>query len=149
MKELETFEPACQYLIGIMSEFKDVLESKVEALQQIEWIYHKGTVKVCRPDDKGRKKRCKVGMDYWSKIILSADDANTIWNEFRTFFAKSYLVKMDRIELNEEIGQYEFIAKGLMGDEVECRIYTPNEWNIPQIRISGFVSSKYRSMDQD
>ena len=41
MKELETFEPACQYLIDIMSEFKDVLESKVEALQQIEWIYHK------------------------------------------------------------------------------------------------------------
>ena len=32
MKELETFESACQYLIGIMSEFKDVLESKVEAL---------------------------------------------------------------------------------------------------------------------
>lgn len=69
MKELETFEPACQYLIGIMSEFKDVLESKVEALQQIEWIYHKGTVKVCRPDDKGRKKRCKVGMDFLPKVI--------------------------------------------------------------------------------
>ena len=71
MKELETFEPACQYLIDIMSEFKDVLESKVEALQQIEWIYHKGTVKVCQPDDKGRKKRCKVGMDYWSNYFIS------------------------------------------------------------------------------
>ena len=47
----------------------------------------------------------------------------------------------------EELLRYEFKAKNPKGDEVSCSIYLPNEWNIPQIGILGFVSPRYKKAD--
>lgn len=149
MQELQTFESACKYITGTMSEFKDLIVSKFEMLQYVEWIYNKGTTKVCKADENGKKKRCKVGIVYQSKTGLSVDIVEEIWMEFKSYFGNSNLPKLERITSNEEIGRYVFVALNDTGDEVECVINTPGEWNIPLIGITGFVSARYRNSDFD
>ena len=149
MQELQTFESACKYITGTMSDFKDLIVSKFEVLQYIEWTYSKGTTKVCKADENGKKKRCKVGIGYQSKTGLSVDIVEEIWMEFKSYFGNSNLPKLERITGNEEIGRYVFVALNDIGDEVECKINTPGEWNIPLIGITGFVSARYRNSDFD
>ena len=149
MQELQTFESACKYITGTMSEFKDLIVSKFEVLQYIEWTYSKGITKVCKADENGKKKRCKVGIGYQSKTRLSVDIVEEIWLGFKSYFGNSNLPKLERITGNEEIGRYVFVALNDIGDEVECVIKTPGEWNIPLIRITGFVSARYRNSDFD
>lgn len=36
-----------------------------------------------------------------------------------------------------------------LGDQVDCSIYLPNEWNIPQISLSGYLTARYRACDLD
>ena len=55
--------------------------------------------------------------------------------------------KIERITGNEEIGRYVFVALNDIGDEVECVINISGEWNIPLIRITGFVSARYKNID--
>ena len=149
MKEQYSFESVCKYITATMSEFKDLIVSKFEVLQYIEWTYSKGTTKVCKADENGKKKRCKVGIGYQSKTGLSVDIVEEIWMEFKSYFGNSNLPKLERITGNEEIGRYVFVALNDIGDEVECKINTPGEWNIPLIRITGFVSARYRNSDFD
>ena len=147
MQELQTFESACKYITGTMSDFKDLIVSKLEVLQYVEWTYNKGSTKVCKADENGKKKRCKVGIGYQSKTGLSVDIVEEIWMEFKSYFGNSNLPKLERITGNEEIGRYVFVALNDIGDEVECKINTPGEWNIPLIRITGFVSARYKNTD--
>ena len=149
MQELQTFESACKYITGTMSDFKDLIVSKLEVLQYVEWTYNKGSTKVCKADENGKKKRCKVGIGYQSKTGLSVDIVEEIWMEFKSYFGNSNLPKLERITGNEEIGRYVFVALNDIGDEVECKINTPGEWNIPLIGITGFVSARYRNSDFD
>ena len=149
MQELQTFESACKYITGTMSEFKDLIVSKFEVLQYLEWTYNKGTTKVCKADENGKKKRCKVGIGYQSKTGLSVDIVEEIWMEFKSYFGNSNLPKLERITGNEEIGRYVFVALNDIGDEVECVINISGEWNIPLIGIRGFVSARYRNSDID
>ena len=149
MQELQTFESACKYITGTMSDFKDLIVSKFEVLQYVEWTYNKGSTKVCKADENGKKKRCKVGIGYQSKTGLSVDIVEEIWMEFKSYFGNSNLPKLERITGNEEIGRYVFVALNDIGDEVECKINTPGEWNIPLIGITGFVSARYRNSDFD
>lgn len=88
MENLCIFEVADMYFVENISEFKEVLSDKVDALKNVDWIYNKGTVKTCQPDETGRKKRCKVGLEYRSKIELSISDVDIIWNEFSVFLKK-------------------------------------------------------------
>ena len=147
MQELQTFESACKYITGTMSDFKDLIVSKLEVLQYVEWTYNKGSTKVCKADENGKKKRCKVGIGYQSKTGLSVDIVEEIWMEFKSYFGNSNLPKLERITGNEEIGRYVFVALNDIGDEVECKINTPGEWNIPLIGIKGFVSARYKNID--
>ena len=149
MQELQTFESACKYITGTMSDFKDLIVPKLEVLQYVEWTYNKGSTKVCKADENGKKKRCKVGIGYQSKTGLSVDIVEEIWMEFKSYFGNSNLPKLERITGNEEIGRYVFVALNDIGDEVECKINTPGEWNIPLIGITGFVSARYRNSDFD
>ena len=147
MKEQYSFESVCKYITATMSEFKDLIVSKFEVLQYLEWTYNKGTTKVCKADENGKKKRCKVGIGYQSKTGLSVDIVEEIWMEFKSYFGNSNLPKLERITGNEEIGRYVFVALNDIGDEVECVINTPGEWNIPLIGIKGFVSARYKNID--
>lgn len=147
MENLCIFEVVDRYFVENISEFKEILSDKVDALKNVDWIYNKGTVKTCQPDETGRKKRCKVGLEYRSKIELSISDVDIIWNEFSVFFEKINTANIERISNNEAMGRYVFAAKNYTGDEVECAIYLPGEWNIPQIYISGFISGRYRNVD--
>ena len=122
MKEQYSFESVCKYITGTMSEFKDLIVSKFEVLQYIEWTYSKGTTKVCKADENGKKKRCKVGIGYQSKTGLSVDIVEEIWMEFKSYFGNSNLPKLERITGNEEIGRYVFVVLNDIGDEVECVI---------------------------
>ena len=133
MDNLDIFENASKYFLEKMTEFKEILSSKVNSLNNKDWIFSKGSTKTCKADETGKKKRCKVGLKYGLKIELSVDDVDIIWNEFSSFFTKTYLASIEKISNNEEIGRYEFIAKSSLGDEVSCAIYLANEWNIPQI----------------
>lgn len=147
MKEQYSFESVCKYITATMSEFKDLIVSKFEVLQYIEWTYSKGTTKVCKADENGKMKRCKVGIEYNSKTELSVDIVKEIWHEFKLYFDNSNLSKIERITGNEEIGRYVFVALNDIGDEVECVINISGEWNIPLIRITGFVSARYKNID--
>ena len=147
MDNLDIFENASKYFLEKMTEFKEILSSKVNSLNNKNWIFSKGSTKTCKADETGKKKRCKVGLKYGLKIELSVDDVDIIWNEFSSFFTKTYLASIEKISNNEEIGRYEFIAKSSLGDEVSCAIYLANEWNIPQIGFLGFVAPRYKKSD--
>ncbi len=147
MDNLDIFENASKYFLEKMTEFKEILSSKVNSLNNKNWIFSKGSTKTCKADETGKKKRCKVGLKYGLKIELSADDVDIIWNEFSSFFTKTYVENIERISNNEEIGRYKFIARSSIGDEISWTIYLANEWNIPQIGFLGFVAPRYKKSD--
>ena len=147
MEEQYPFESVCKYITGTMSEFKDLIVSKFEVLQYIEWTYSKGTTKVCKADENGKKKCCKVGISYNSKVVLTDNIAVDIWNLFENHFKDSYLPNIERITGNEEMGRYAFSAKNDDGDMIECTVNTPGEWNIPLISITGYTTARYRDID--
>ena len=144
---LETFEVACKQFLGDFSNFKNLISTQVQSLDSLEWSFDKGSTKVCSADEKGLKKRCKVGIKYSLLVELSQTDAETIWTEFSRFWGATTLNQFERVCSNEELGRYQFIANNSIGDEVTCDIYLPNEWNIPQIGILGFVAPRYRNVD--
>ena len=147
MENFEIFEEASKYILAKMSEFKDALSAKVSSLEGIEWSVDKGSVKACKADETGRKPRCKVGVKYHLKVQLSVEDVEAIWSEFNLVFKESHIADIERVTGNEELLRYELKAKTPKGDEVSCSIYLPNEWNIPQIGLLGFVSSRYKNTD--
>lgn len=147
MENLEIFEIASKYFLGQMNDFKNLLVRKLNKLDSTDWVHNKGSIKTCKADEAGRKMRCRVGLKYGLKVELSIDEAEQIWEAFQKFFKESYFEKIERNRNNEELERYEFIARTSKGDEIECSIYLANEWNIPQISISGFVSSRYKNCD--
>ena len=144
---LDTFEVACKHFLGDFSKFKDLISTQVQSLDGLEWSFDKGSTKVCSADEKGLKKRCKVGIKYSLLVELSQADAESIWTEFSRFWGATTLNQLERVCSNEELGRYQFVANNSIGDEVTCDIYLPNEWNIPQIGILGFVAPRYRNVD--
>ena len=147
MENLDIFEVACKYFFQKIREFKEILSNKVRALENIDWIYDKGTTKVCQPDEKDKRKRCKTGLEYRSKVEISPDDVETIWEEFNAFFEKTYTADIERISTNEEIGRYEFMATNSKVDRIQCMIYLSGEWNIPLVYLSAFVTARYKNVD--
>ena len=144
---LDTFEVACKYFLGDFSNFKNLISNRVQSLDDQEWLFDKGSTKVCSADESGRKKRCKVGVVYRLQVELSQVDAETIWTEFSRFWGATTLNQVERVYSNEELGRYQFIANNSIGDEITCNIYLPNEWNIPQLNMLGCVSARYRNVD--
>ena len=149
MQKQNDFETACKNMTEEIGIFKEEIASKCAELQDAEWSFGKGTTKVCKADENGKKKRCKVGIKCQSKAALSNDAALEIWCMFMARFNDSYLPNIERLTENEEMGRYVFSAKNSFGDEIECVIYTPGEWNIPVISITGYVGSRYRNSDID
>lgn len=111
MHELITFESASKYITEIITDFKDLIVSKYKELQDAEWTFDKGSTKVCKADENGKKKRCKVGISYTSKVVLTDNIAVDIWNLFENHFKDKYLPNIERITGNEEMGRYAFSAK--------------------------------------
>ena len=149
MQKQHSFETACKHLTETILIFKDEIVLTCEELPDADWIFDKGSTKVCKADENGKKKRCKVGIKCQSKVALSNDAALEIWHIFKGYFGDSYLPNVERLAENEEMGRYVFSAKNSFGDEIECVIYTPGEWNIPLISITGYVGSRYRNSDID
>lgn len=147
MQELLIFEPACKCITELMSDFRDLIVSKYTELQNAEWIFDKGSTKVCTADENGKKKRCKVGIGYMSKVALTDDIAMEIWELFMSYFGDSYVPNLERITGNEEMGRFAFSAKNNDGDMIECTVNTPGEWNIPLISITGYTTARYRDID--
>ena len=147
MHEPVTFESASKYITEIISDFKDLIVSKYKELQDVEWTFDKGSTKVCTADEKGKKKRCKVGIGYMSKVALTDDIATEIWELFMSYFGDSCLPNLERITGNEEMGRYAFSAKNDDGDMIECTVNTLGEWNIPLISITGYTTARYRNID--
>ena len=147
MENLEIFEKACKYFSDNIFEFKETLSEKIPILKDKDWEFDKGSTKVFKADEKGRKKRCKCSIGYCLKVEITKADALTAWDEFNRFFTETYVADIERISNNEELGRYEFIAKNTLGDEIRCSIYLANEWNIAQIFILGYVSGRYKKSD--
>ena len=147
MKDFEIFEEACSYLSQVIQEFKETISAKIAALENADWFYDKGRTRTCRPDENGMKKRCKAGVSYSVKVELRAEDAESIWQEFHTFFKDTAIGDTQRVSANEEIGRYAFIAENVKGDRIDCTIYLPGDWNIPQISLLLFVAPRYRGED--
>ena len=78
--DLEIFELACKYYSEKMSEFKEILETKVSTLDNPNWSFQKGSIKVCAKDETGRKNRFKVVLSYTINFYLNLDFFYTIWN---------------------------------------------------------------------
>ena len=145
--KLDTFEVACKHFLGDFSNFKNLLSTQIKSLDGLEWSFDKGSTKVCSADEKGLKKRCKVGITYRLQVELSQAEAETIWMEFSRFWGATNLNQLERVYSNEELGRYQFIANNSIGDEITCDIYLLNEWNIPQLNMLGYVSARYRKVD--
>ena len=145
--KLDTFEDACGVLIEELSNFKELITTRVQSLEGLEWSFDKGSTKVCSADEKGLKKRCKVGIKYRLQVELSQVDAETIWTEFSRFWGATTLNQVERVCSNEELERYQFIANNSVGDELTCDIYLPNEWNIPQLNMLGCITARYRKVD--
>ena len=144
---LDTFEVACKHFLGDFSNFKNLLSTQIKSLDGLEWSFDKGSTKVCSADEKGLKKRCKVGITYRLQVELSQVDTEIIWSEFSRFWGATTLNQVERVYSNEELGRYQFIANNSIGDEITCDIYLLNEWNIPQLNMLGYVSARYRNVD--
>ena len=67
----------------------------------------------------------------------------------KTFFLVCEFDQIERNSNNEDLGRYDFSASSPHGDQVDCSIYLPNEWNIPQISFSGYLTARYRACDLD
>ena len=145
--KLDTFEVACKHFLGDFSNFKDLLSTQIKSLDGLEWSFDKGSTKVCSADEKGLKKRCKVGITYRLQVELSKVDTEIIWSDFSRFWGATTLNQIERVYSNEELGRYQFIANNSIGDEITCDIYLLNEWNIPQLNMLGCVSARYRKVD--
>ena len=145
--KLDTFEVACKHFLGDFSNFKNLISTQVQSLGGLDWSFDKGSTKVCSADEQGLKKRCKVGIAYRLQVELSQVDVETIWTEFSRFWGATTLNQLERVYSNEELGRYQFIANNSIGDELTCDIYLPNEWNIPQLNMLGYVSARYRKVD--
>ena len=144
---LDTFEVACKHFLEDFSNFKNLISTQIKSLDDLEWSFDKGSTKVCSADEKGLKKRCKVGITYRLQVELSQVDTEIIWSEFSRFWGATTLNQVERVYSNEELGRYQFIANDSIGDEITCNIYLPNEWNIPQLNMLGCVSARYRKVD--
>ena len=144
---LDTFEVACKHFLGDFSNFKNLISTQIKSLDGLEWSFDKGSTKVCSADEKGLKKRCKVGITYRLQVELSQVDTEIIWSEFSRFWGATTLNQLERVYSNEELGRYQFIANNSIGDEITCDIYLLNEWNIPQLNMLGYVSARYRNVD--
>ena len=147
INRLDIFEVACKHFLADFSNFKNLISTQVQSLDGLEWSFDKGSTKVCSADEKGLKKRCKVGITYRLQVELSQVDTEIIWSEFSRFWGATTLNQIERVYSNEELGRYQFIANNSIGDELTCNIYLPNEWNIPQLNMLGFVSARYRKVD--
>lgn len=145
--KLDTFEVACKHFLGDFSNFKNLLSTQIKSLDGLEWSFDKGSTKVCSADEKGLKKRCKVGITYRLQVELSQVDTEIIWSEFSRFWGATTLNQLERVYSNEELGRYQFIANNSIGDEITCDIYLLNEWNILQLNMLGYVSARYRNVD--
>ena len=145
--KIDTFEDACGVLIEELSNFKDLITTRVQSLEGLEWSFDKGSTKVCSADEKGLKKRCKVAIKYRLQAELSQVDVEIIWTEFSRFWGATTLNQIERVCSNEELGRYQFIANNSIGDELTCDIYLPNEWNIPQLNMLGCITARYRKVD--
>lgn len=145
--KLDTFEVVCKHFLGDFSNFKNLLSTQIKSLDGLEWSFDKGSTKVCSADEKGLKKRCKVGITYRLQVELSQVDTEIIWSEFSRFWGATTLNQIERVYSNEELGRYQFIANNSIGDEITCDIYLLNEWNIPQLNMLGYVSARYRKVD--
>ena len=144
---LDTFEVACKHFLGDFSNFKNLLSTQIKSLDGLEWSFDKGSTKVCSADEKGLKKRCKVGITYRLQVELSQVDTEIIWSEFSRFWGTTTLNQVERVDSNEELGRYQFRDNNSIGDEITCDIYLLNEWNIPQLNMLGYVSARYRKVD--
>ena len=144
---LDTFEIVCKHFLADFSNFKNLISTQIKSLDGLEWSFDKGSTKVCSADEKGLKKRCKVGITYRLQVELSQVDTEIIWSEFSRFWGATTLNQVERVYSNEELGRYQFIANNSIGDEITCDIYLPNEWNIPQLNMLGCVSARYRKVD--
>ena len=69
MENLEIFEKACKYFSDNISEFKEILSEKIPTLNDKDWEFDKGSTKVFKADETGRKKRCKTGIAYLQKLM--------------------------------------------------------------------------------
>ena len=107
---LDTFEVACKHFLVDFSNFKNLISTQVRSLDGLEWSFDKGSTKVCRADEKGLKKRCKVGVKYRLQVGLSQADAETIWMEFSRFWGATTLNQLERVYSNEELGRYQLLA---------------------------------------
>ena len=144
---LDTFEVACKHFLEDFSNFKNLLSTQIKSLDGLDWSFDKGSTKVCSADEKGLKKRCKVGITYRLQVELSQVDTEIIWSEFSRFWGATTLNQVERVYSNEELGRYQIIANNSIGDEITCDIYLLNEWNIPQLNMLGCVSARYRKVD--
>ena len=149
MEKLELFEAASKVLFDTMQGFKDNLSVQFPLLDSDNWQYDKGSIKVCKADESGFKKRCRVGISYNLKVSLLNEDAEQIWLLFKDWFNTSRLGQVERNHNNEDLGRYVFSASSPPGDQVACSLYLPNEWNIPQISLSGYLTARYRACELD
>lgn len=102
MKELELFEAASKDLFDTMQGFKDNLSAQFPLLDSDNWQYDKGSIKVCKADESGFKKRCRVGISYNLKVSLLNEAAEQIWLLFKDWFNTSRLGQVERNPNNED-----------------------------------------------
>ena len=53
---LDIFEVACKYFLTEFSSFKNLISTKVESLDGLDWSFDKGSTKVCSAETERGKE---------------------------------------------------------------------------------------------
>jgi hypothetical protein len=149
------FESACKHWESAISDFIKILYAgNIPALQNSEWEFSKHKIGVCEPDERGRKKRCRL-MHGHSDAHLNSAEAEIVWILFEAFAKEKGLSSIERQRNNEEIGMYKFTAENSdTGDRfsVGISMILPIEWSdgwtpIAGMNLHAWVGARYRKVD--
>ena len=144
-----SFEATCKYWETALADFgKELSSGNISVLKNAEWEFSKGKIRVCDPEEDGRKKRCRW-IDCHFEARLKNTGAEMIWNFFEQFSLEHGLSDVERWKNNEEMGRYKFVAKDdETSDKFDVSIMLPYEWNPkPAIWLSVWIGARYRNVD--
>ena len=144
-----SFEAACKYWETSLADFiKSFGDNNILVLKNAKWEITKYKVKVCPPEEDGRKKRCR-GLTYHTNTLIDKNDIGIIWGRFKLFCKEQELNEIERWSNNEEMGRYVFWAKNTTtDDEFKLGIYLRGEWNPrPNVSLFVWVNARYRNAD--
>jgi hypothetical protein len=139
------FEDARKRLEDSTLELSHRLTAAIKPLGEASWRYEKLHVKVCRPEEDGRRRRRGHGPRYKVDVRLTRPDVEVGWELFQRFAEEQGLPVKRVADYEADYDQYFYEARDeSTGDQVRLLMDLPGEWNIPHVAIGVWVGPRFR-----